>query len=85
MDAALKAKGFRDEEGKRHTKYHLVIDGKDTGIVTFLDRHGGEYGDFLLTKVAHQLQLRRGELNELIECPLDYPSYVSLLRERNSI
>lgn len=82
MDSALRKKGFHAEEGRRHTKYHLRVDGAETGVVTFLDRHAGEYGDFLLAKVAKQLGLSRGELFDLVSCPLVYEKYVSILREK---
>lgn len=79
---SLVKKGFRCEVGGSHQKYHLVVDEKDTGIVTLLSRSFDEYSDALLGRVARQLRLSRQEFTDLVTCKLEGTSYVSLLRER---
>lgn len=81
---ALESKGFREKSGS-HRYYFLYVDGRKTRIHTKLSHGVREYGDTLLSRIAEQLKLTRGELAELIECPLDYQGYVSLLRKNGHL
>jgi hypothetical protein len=85
IDASLKRKGFRMEQGARHTKYHFVYGGKDTGVVTLLSRSYDSYGEGLVSKVAKELGLSKPELREFVECRLDESAYTVLLQERGKI
>lgn len=83
--SSLLRKGFRPEEGGNHTKFHLVVDGRDSGVVTFLDRHEREYSDFRLHLIAKELGLRSGDLKKLIDCPLSYDGLVELLKQTGEL
>jgi hypothetical protein len=85
IDAALKRKGFRSEQGSKHTKYHFVFEGHDTGVVTFLSRSYDQYGEVLQSKVARELGLTRGELRDFVDCPLSLEEYTGLLKGRGKI
>ncbi len=87
IEAALSAKGFALEPGRDHRYYRLMVDGKRTAISTFFSLGSGykEYGDSLLAKVAKQLGLTKAELLALIDCDLDGPSYLGLLRALGKI
>jgi len=83
---ALGSKGFEIEEGGRHIKCKLLVDGLPTRILTVFSRGSrGEYNDFMLGKVSRQLGLQRKEFDDLVDCPLDKPGYLTLLRERDKI
>lgn len=82
---ALLKKGFREEtKGRDHDVYILETDGKVRAVFTKLSR-GTAYhtiGDNLLSKIARQLQVSRPELNDLIACPMDRETYLSVLADR---
>jgi hypothetical protein len=82
--SALKSKGFR-QSNTDHEVYHLYIGNKKSTVRTYVSFGSKEYGDNLLGFMSRQLRLRRGELNELIECPLSEEQYVALLVERGEI
>jgi hypothetical protein len=68
--AALETKGFVPEERTRHVQYHFLVDGKDTGVFTFVSRGSGreEIGDPLLGAMAHELNIKKREFEQLIDC-----------------
>lgn len=82
--AGLTAKGFRKED-RDHVFLLLEVDGKKTGIFTYVSR-GRAYktlGDDILTAMRKQLRLdTKSQLLELIECPMDHPKYVAYLRSK---
>lgn len=84
IDRALRAKGFRRAES-HHTMYVLYRAGLKTPIRTKVSHSRDEYGDSLLAQMARQLSLSRGELNELIRCPLSHERYIQLLVERGRL
>lgn len=81
IEAALLQKGFM-KKSSHHYLFYLHIDGKITGIHTFMSHGIREYGDPLLTKMKTQLHLSAKELESFIQCPLTFEEYVSLLGKR---
>lgn len=81
---ALLSKGFR-QKNTDHEVYRLYIDDKKTSVHTSLSFGSKEYGDNLLGLVARQVRLKKGELEELIECPLSSQEYIRLLVQRDHI
>ena len=79
--AALLKKGF-EERLTHHKIFYTRIDGKISGVHTFLSHGIKEYNADLLTKVRAQLHLSGKELDDLIHCPLSEENYVKLLIER---
>ena len=57
-------------------------DGKRTGIRTRLSHGVAEYGSRLLNEMAHQMMLSRKELDQFVQCPMDYHQYLQLIGTR---
>ncbi len=55
--------------------------GKKTMIYTKISHGEKEIGDPLLSAMARQLRLTRNQLNDLIDCPLQYGDYVKILTD----
>jgi hypothetical protein len=81
IEAALLRKGFV-RKSSHHVLFYLQVDGKITGIHTFLSHGVREYGDPLLAKMKTQLHLSTKELDSFIRCPLTFEDYISLLEEQ---
>ena len=75
--AALESKGFVAEHRKRHVQYHFWVDGKDTGAFTFVSRgpECEEIGDSLLSAMAHELGIKKGEFEQLVDCTWGEPDF----------
>ena len=82
--AALLKKGF-EERASHHRIFYLIVDGKISGIHTFLSHGVREYSVDLLTKMRTQLHITAKELDDLIHCPLSGEEYVMLLVERGAL
>jgi predicted RNA binding protein YcfA (HicA-like mRNA interferase family) len=82
--ANLQRKGFTPAEGD-HKFYRLIVDGKNTGIRTKISHGEKEISDGLLAQMAKQTKLAKKEFLELVDCPLTYPRYLELLRERGHL
>ena len=78
---ALQKKGF-EERASHHRIFYLCIDGKISGVHTFLSHGVKEYNADLLAKMRTQLHLSTKELDDLIHCPLSGEEYRALLSER---
>ena len=65
--------------------YWLYVAGKRTSVRTRISHGASEYDDRLLGQMARQVGLRRHELDDLIDCPLDQAEYVRLLVERSAV
>ena len=84
--SALKRKGFREVASKHHRRFLFVYAVKPvSSIRTRISFGERRIGHSLLNLIARQLYLSRQELGELIECPLGYDEYVSLLVRRGHL
>jgi hypothetical protein len=82
IEGALSQKGFRLDE-RDHRFYFLYVDGLKTGIYTYVST-GPKYKTIqapLIAKMARELRLTKSEFADLVQCPMDGPSYVAKLRE----
>ena len=82
--AALLKKGFTLERSTDHEYYRLYVDGRKTSIRTKLS-HGKKkinQRDPVFEAIARQLKLKKQELLDLLNCPLDFDGYLSLLKDR---
>lgn len=84
IKVALIQKGF-SQENRDHSFFFLYVNGLKTSIRTKISYGMKEYGDNLLAIVARQLHLSYKELNDLIDCPLSYENYISILKEKQII
>ena len=75
----LAKKGFRRREND-HAFFHLWIGEKKTAIYTKISQGEREIGDNLLSLMARQIKLTKKQFTELVECPMSFEEYVTLLR-----
>ena len=61
------------------------MNGRITGVHTFLSHGQKEYSPDLLAKMRNQLHLSGREFTDLIQCPLTGEHYLQLLVERGVI
>ncbi len=79
---ALLTKGFREEQG-RHRKFIFYHQGKRTNIRTMLSHGSKDIGRDLLSAIKRQLQFDTLEqLQDFINCPMEYDDYVSHLQSK---
>lgn len=83
---SLCRKGFTEVSGKSHRVFWYV-DGTGAGrIQTMVSRSSrGEVGAPLISDMARQCRLARGEFVALIDCSLTRDAYRQKLRERGHI
>lgn len=86
VEAALKKKGFRQDEGDHHWFIYWTADGLKTTIRTKTS-HGStkDLGDGLLKEMARQLRIAKGNFLDLVDCPLSGEQYELGLREEGHI
>ena len=84
LERGLLGKGFA-RDNTHHEMYWLHVAGKRTSVRTRISHGAREYGENLLGQMARQVGLRRGEFDDLIECPMTEDEYVGLLVERGRI
>ena len=84
IEAALKKKGFAQKE-THHRIFCLCVNGRITGVHTFLSHGLKDYSADLLAKMKNQLHLSGKEFTDLIQCPLTGERYLQLLVERGII
>ncbi len=80
----LTKKGFIAVQ-RDHTYLFFSVEGRKSGIHTKISHGRSEYGDNLLSFVAKELHLSRKQLDDLLDCPLSYEGYLSVLREKKVI
>lgn len=85
IENGLEKKGFI-RDNKDHRFFRLVVNGKITGIKTWTS-HGTKYkviGDSLINTMRKELRLQtNAQFLNLINCPMEYETYVALLRSQN--
>ena len=84
LEAALTTKGFH-QDNNHHEMYRLYVGGRKTSVRTYISHGKSEYGDNLLGQIARQVKLRRAELDDLVDCPLDGEAYAALLIQRGHV
>jgi hypothetical protein len=85
LEKALASKGFKGRQGRRHTLYVLVVDGKTTQIRTFISHGADSHGPTLRSHVARELGLSTAKLDEFIECSLSGEGYLAELSRTSMI
>ncbi|MBC7108984.1 MAG: type II toxin-antitoxin system HicA family toxin [Methanomassiliicoccales archaeon] len=83
---ALEKKGFIKEEGKKHTKFILHINGKKKRVMTIFSRGRDkqELGEELIKRIMKQLRFEndRDKFKDFVECPMSKNDYIHYLREK---
>jgi len=84
IEAALIKKGFVHKD-THHRMFYLRVNGKITGVHTFMSHGQMDYSADLLAKMKNQLHLSGKEFTALVQCPLTGERYLRLLIERGVI
>ena len=76
VEAAVKKKGFRVDEGDHYWFFYWTTGGLKTTIRTKTS-HGStkDLGDGLLKEMARQLRISKGQFLDLVDCPLTREQY----------
>jgi hypothetical protein len=87
VESALLKKGFKQREGDHHQFIYFGLDGKKTPVVTKTSHTQSmkDIPDPLLSQMAKQCRLSKGELLSLVDCPLSRDDYHKLLDSRGCI
>jgi predicted RNA binding protein YcfA (HicA-like mRNA interferase family) len=85
VERALSRKGFvQSESHHRFFIYHSKA-GRKTPIKTKTSHGQREISDSLLSKMAQQVKLGRGEFLDLVDCPLSRDEYEEKLVALNLV
>lgn len=84
IQSSLSSKGF-NQSTTDHFWYVLYINGKKTSIRTKVSFGKQEYNDSLLSKMAGQLRISKGQLLDLIDCPLGHKEYCDILMKKDAL
>ena len=77
-------KGFIEEQ-KDHSYFFLHVEGRKSTIRTKISHGEKEYGDNLLSLISRQLHLSSRQLDELLDCPMSYEEYLTILEEKKTL
>jgi hypothetical protein len=85
--AALEKKGFSASAGDHNFFTYQTSDGQKTSVWTKTS-HGSSHrtlGDPLVSAMAKQCGLTKGQFNQLVECPLSREAYEQILIDTGRI
>ncbi len=77
----LTKKGFIAVQ-RDHTYFFLSVEGRKSRVHTKISHGRGEYGDNLLSFVAKELYISKKQLADLLDCPLSYEDYLTILEKK---
>ena len=88
IQESLTKKGFMEKPGGDHFRYVFVSrEGQKTGVFTKMSR-GTQYkflSENLLSQMARQCKLTKGDFLALIDCSLSRDGYEEKLREQHCV
>jgi predicted RNA binding protein YcfA (HicA-like mRNA interferase family) len=76
---ALVNKGFREDTSRDHRYYFLYVDGQRSPIYTKISHSETEIGSGLLSVMARQLRIEKGQFEHLVDCDLSGEEYRRLV------
>ncbi len=87
VEAALKAKGFSQDEKDHHFFVYVTKEGKKTRARTKTSHtvKMKEIPDNLIAQMAKQCKLTKPQFLQLVDCPLDRDGYEAALRKSGEI
>ncbi|PKL58454.1 MAG: type II toxin-antitoxin system HicA family toxin [Methanomicrobiales archaeon HGW-Methanomicrobiales-5] len=81
---ALTKKGFK-LHNSNHIKLTLHHNGKKTGLTTWVSHGKQDLGDRMIGIMADQLQLERGEFQDLVDCHISASGLIQLYHEKGVV
>jgi len=85
VEASLIKKGFCNREGDHHYYIYFTINGLKSRVFNKTSHSMKEISEDLLSMMARQCKLTRKHFVDLIDCPLDHPSYENILSDQHLI
>lgn len=85
VEAALKQKGFRQQNRKHRFFTYYTLNGELTAVRTMTSHGHKEIADRILSMMAKQVGLTTPQFQELLDCPLEQGAFEALLRESGRI
>ena len=84
IERSLQSKGFVRDEKTNHTYFHHEVNGKKTGISTFVSRGSSyrTYSDSLVGQIKRQLRLDNAQTKRFLECPMNGAEYSEILKSK---
>lgn len=85
IERSLEQKGFVREEKTKHSYFYHEVNGKRTGIATFVSRGTKyrTYDDSLIGGIKRQLRLdSAADAKEFLNCPMTAEEYNQRLRSK---
>lgn len=78
----LLLKGFELNPSKDHHRgYYLVVNGKKTGIRTYLSHGNADYTSYLMQQVKKQLKFQDvKKAEDFFDCPMSAEQYIEMLK-----
>ena len=80
----LTKKGFIAVQ-RDHPYLFFSVEGRKSGVHTKISHGNKEYGDNILSLVARQLHITTKQLDDLLDCPMSYEDYLSMLQEKKIV
>ncbi|HJK36354.1 MAG TPA: hypothetical protein O0X22_00625 [Methanocorpusculum sp.] len=78
VSAALEKKGFERRSGNvNHCRYEFFVNGRPTGVKTYLSHNNQEITGDLLAWMAKEVYLSKEEFGEMVSCKIGYDDLVS--------
>ena len=68
-----------------HTYLFFSVEGRKSGVHTKISHGTKEYGDNILSLVARQLHITTKQFDDLLDCPMSYEDYLTVLKEKKII
>lgn len=83
--SALEKKGFRLVREPNHKVYELYVNGKKSGINTWVSHGRHIISKAILNKMAKQIKIDNKEFDNLIACPFSYEDLVAVLQKKQCL
>lgn len=85
MISALTSKGFSYDASRDHIFLTFEHEEKTQAIYTKVSHSGKDIGASLISRMARQCKLTKKQFLQLVDCDIDGPGYVEIMRERGLI
>lgn len=82
VKSSLIRKGFVHIEDGDHQAFQLYANGMKRGIRTFYSHGAKECDNYILGRMAKQVELKRSELDKLIDCSMSKEAYFKVLKSK---
>ena len=78
VEKGLCRKGFRRAESHHHFFIYYSLGGQKTNLFTKTSHGNSELSDYLLGRMARQINLSKSQLFELVDCTISQQDYENL-------